>query len=45
MIESIIDALNPEEVEFLRNTRFGRIISRAWVHRCDSAHILGCCST
>lgn len=28
-IESIVDALDPEEVEFLRSTPFGKIISQA----------------
>ena len=28
-IESILEALDPEEVEFLRNTTFGKIISQA----------------
>ncbi|CAN6831696.1 unnamed protein product, partial [Brassica oleracea] len=28
-IESILDALDPEEVEFMRKTTFGKIISQA----------------
>lgn len=29
IIESILEALDPEEVDFLRNTTFGKIISQA----------------